>query len=114
MLEAAIALMAIAETRHSGYVDVPPSEITLEIFEELVKCGLVLSRSDALWMDGWRVYSSRAVRAGLYREYTPQSIHTRIASPEVRVPSLDEIEDIAQSESSVEDLNGIRSKLRMD
>ena len=114
MLEAAIALMAIAETRHNGYVDVPPSEITLEIYEELIKCGLSLSRSDAIWMDGWRVHSSRAVHAGLYREYIPKSIHTRIASPDVHVPNLDEIEDIAQANFTAEDLKGMRDKSRMD
>jgi hypothetical protein len=114
MLEAAIALMAIAETRHNGYVDVPPSEITLEIYEELIKCGLSLSRSDALWMNGWRVYSVRAMRSGLYREYIPKSIHTRIASPDVRVPSLEEIEDITQTEFPAEDLNGMRNKSCMD
>jgi hypothetical protein len=114
MLEAAIALMAIAETRRNGYVDVPPSGITPEIFEELTMCGHSLSRSDALWMDGLRLHSPRAVRAGLYREYTPQSIYTRIASPGVRVPNLDEIEDITQAELPAEDLNGMRDKLSMD
>jgi hypothetical protein len=54
------------------------------------------------------------VRAGLYREYTPQSIYTRIASPGVRVPNLDEIEDITQAELPAEDLNGMRDKLSMD
>ena len=114
MLEAAIALMVIAETRQNGYVDVPPSEITLEIYEELIKCGLSLSRSDAIWIDGWRVHSPRAVRAGLYREYIPKSIHTRIASPDVRVPSLEEIEDITQTELPAGDLDGMRNRSRMD
>jgi hypothetical protein len=114
MNEAAISLMAIAEMRHNGYVDVPPSEMTAEIYEELVKGGHSLSRSDALWMDGWRVYSPRAVRAGLYREYIPQSMHTRVASPDVRVPSFDEIEHITQAELSTEDLSGTRDKSRMD
>jgi hypothetical protein len=114
MLEATISLMAIAETRHNGYVDVPPSEITPEIYEELIKCRHSLSRSDALWMDGWRLYSPRAVRAGLYRAYTPQSIYTRIASPGVRIPSIDEIEDIGEAELPAEDLNGMRDRSRMD
>ena len=114
MLEAAIALMSIAETRGNGYVDVPPSEITLEIYEELIKCGLSLSRSDALWMDGWRLYSPRAVRAGFYREYIPKSIHTRMVSPDIRVPSIEEIEDMAHAEFSAEELSGMRDKSCMD
>lgn len=114
MHEAAISLMAVADMWPNGYVDVPPSEITPEIYEDLIKCGHGVSRSDARWMDGWRVYSPRAVRAGLYRVYVPLSIHTRVASPGVHVPSLDEIEEITQAELPAEDLCGMREKSRMD
>ena len=107
MREAAISLMAIAETRHEGYVDVPPSELTSEIYEELIKCGHAVSRSDHLWMDGWRVYSPRAVRAGFYKACIPQSLYTRIASRGVRIPDLAEIEDMQETEVPGEDLNGI-------
>jgi hypothetical protein len=114
MHEAAISLMAIAETRHKGYVDVPPSELTPEVYEDLIKCGHAVSRSDHLWMDGWRVYSPRAVRAGFYRACVPQSIYTRIASPDVRIPDLAEIEDMQEAEVTAENLNGMREKLHMD
>ena len=60
------------------------------------------------------MFSPRAVRAGLYRDYTPQSIYTQVASPDVRVPSLDEIEDINEAELPEESLNRIREKWRMD
>lgn len=114
MLEATICLMAIAARRTYSYVDVPPSAVTPEILDELVQCGAAVGRSESLWIDGWRVYSPRAVRAGLYRVYVPRSIHTRVASPGVRVPSLDEIEHITQAEHAAEDLNGMREKSRMD
>ena len=97
MLEATVCLISIAEIRHNGFVDTPPSAVTPEIRHELIQCGLAVSRSDHLWVDGWRVYSSRALRAGLYRDYVPQSTYTRVASLGVRVPTLDEIEDITQA-----------------
>ena len=114
MNEAAISLMAIAETRHNGYVEVPPSGVTPEIYDELILCGYSVGRSENLWVGGWCVYSPRAVRAGLYRDYIPQSTHTQVASPGVRVPSLDEIEDISDAELPAEDLNGMREKSRMN
>lgn len=114
MLEATMCLMAIADMRPNGYVDVPPSGVTPEIYDELAQCGAAVGRSENLWIDGWRVYSPRAVRAGLYRVYVPRSIHTRVASPGVRVPSLDEIEDVTQAELTAEDLNGMRQKTCMD
>jgi hypothetical protein len=107
MLEETISLIAMAEIRHNGYVDAPPSGVTAEIRDELILCGLAVSRSDHLWVDGWRIYSSRALRAGLYREYVPQSTFTRVASVGVRVPTLDEIENITQAELPTDDLNGI-------
>jgi hypothetical protein len=60
------------------------------------------------------VYSPRAVRAGLYRVYVPRSIYTRVASAGVRIPTLEEIEDINQAEFPAEDLNAMREKSRMD
>ena len=114
MLETTICLMAIAAMRTNGYVDVPPSAVTPEMLDELVQCGVAVGRSENLWIDGWRVYSPRAVRAGLYRVYVPRSIHTRIESPGVRVPSLDEIEDVTQADLAPEDLNGMRQKTCMD
>jgi hypothetical protein len=114
MLEATICLMAIADLRTYGYVDAPPSAVTPEILDELIQCGAAVGRSENLWIDGWRVYSPRAVRAGLFRVYVPRSIHTRVASPGVRVPSLDEIEDVTQAEFAPEDLSGMRQKTCMD
>lgn len=114
MNEAAICLMVIAETRHDGYVEAPASAVTPEICDELIQCGYSVGRSENLWLGGWCVYSPRAVRAGLYRDYIPQSIHTRVESPGVRVPSLDEIEGISDAEIPAEDLNAIREKSRMN
>ena len=114
MLEATICILAIADLRTYGYVDLPPSAVTPEILDELIQCGAAVGRSESLWIDGWRVYSPRAVRAGLYRDYIPQSTHTQVASPGVRVPSLDEIEDISDAELPAEDLNGMREKSRMN
>ena len=114
MNEAAISLMAIAEARHNGYVEVPPSGVTSEIYGELILCGYSVGRSENMWVGGWCVYSPRAVRAGLYRDYIPQSIHTQVASPGVRVPSLDEIEEISDAEFPAEDLNAMREKSRMN
>lgn len=111
MNEAAISLMAIAEMRHNGYVEVPPSEVTPEIYDDLIQCGYSIGRSENLWVGGWCVYSPRAVRAGYYRAYIPQSIHTQVASPGVRVPSLEEIEDISEAEPA-EDLTGMRERSR--
>lgn len=98
MQETAISLMAIAETRKNGYVDVPPSELSPEVYEELIRCGHCVSRSDALWKEGWRVYSPRAVRAGFFEPHISRSIYTRIASPEDRVPTLAVVEAMRQTE----------------
>lgn len=114
MNETAISLMAIAETRRNGYVEVPPSGVTPEVYDELILCGYSIGRSENLWKGGWCVFSPRAVRAGLYRDYTPQSIYTQDASPDVRVPSLEEIEDISEAEPPAEDLNGMRERTRMN
>jgi hypothetical protein len=114
MLEATICILAIADLRSHGYADVPPSAVTPEIFDELLQCGAAVGRSESLWIDGWRVYSPRAVRAGLYRVYVPRSIYTRVASAGVRIPTLEEIEDINQAEFPAEDLNAMREKSRMD
>lgn len=114
MLETTICLMAIADMRIFGYVDVPPSVVTPEILDELVQCGAAVGRSENLWIDGWRVYSPRALRSGLYRVYVPRSIYTRVASAGVRIPTLDEIEDINQAESPAEEFNAMREKSRMD
>jgi hypothetical protein len=114
MNKTAISLMAIAETRKNGYVEVPPSGVTPEIYEDLILCGYSIGRSEHLWVEGWCVYSPRAVRAGLYRAYKPQSRYTRVASPDVRVPSLDEIEDISEAEIPAEDLSGMSNKSRMN
>ena len=114
MNEEAIALMAIAETRLKGYVEVPPLGITAEIYDVLILCGYSVGRSENLWIGGWCLYSPRAVRAGFYRAYTPQSSFTRIASPDVRVPRVDEIEEISEAELPAEDLNGMREKSRMN
>lgn len=54
MLEATICLMAIADMRPNGHVDVPPSGVTPEIYDELVQCGAAVGRSENLWIDGWR------------------------------------------------------------
>lgn len=114
MNETAISLMAIAETRRNGYVEVPPSGVTPKVYDELILCGYGIGRSENLWRGGWCVFSPRAVRAGLYRDYTPQSIYTQVTSPDVRVPSLDETEDINEAELPEESLNRIREKWRMD
>ena len=111
MLEATICILAIADLRTYGYVDLPPSAVTPEILDELIQCGAAVGRSESLWIDGWRVYSPRAVRAGLYRVYVPRSIYTRVASAGVRIPTLD---DIDQAEFTAEDLNGMREKSRMN
>lgn len=106
--------MAIADMRTYGYVDVPPSAVTSEILDELVQCGAAVGRSENLWIDGWRVYSPRALRARLYRVYVPRSIYTRVASAGVHIPTLEEIEDLSQAECPAEDLNGMREKSHMD
>ncbi|MFP5237664.1 MAG: hypothetical protein ACLGSD_17350 [Acidobacteriota bacterium] len=114
MLETAISLLAIADMRRHGYVEVPPSAVDPDVYLDLVRCGAAVGRSDYLWIDGWRVYSPRAVGAGLYRPYVPHSLHTRLASPGVRVPCLEEIEEIAQFELPSSYLNGLRDKSRMN
>lgn len=114
MNEVAISLMVLANVRRNGYVDVPPSGITPEIYDELILSGYSVGRSDRLWMDGWCVYSPRAVRAGLFRAHIPQSIYTRVASLGVRVPYLEEIEEISEADLPVEDLNAMRDKSHLD
>jgi len=114
MLETTICLMAIADLRIFGYVDVPPSAITPEVLNELIQCGAAVGRSENLWIDGWRVYSPRALRAGMYRVYVPRSIYTRVATAGVRIPTLDKIEDINQGGLSSQDLNGMREKSHLD
>lgn len=114
MLEAAISLMAIADMRQTGYVEVPPSGLTPEIYEELILSGHAVGRSDYLWMDGWRVYSPRAIRAGLYQAYVPHSIYTRIASSDARIPEIHELEAVPQAELPANDLDPARDKSRMN
>ncbi len=92
MNKTAISLMVIADMRHDSYTDAPPTAITPEIHDELVRCGYAVARSDHLWVKGWRLWAPRAVRAGLYRPHIPRSIYIQVASPEARVSTLDELE----------------------
>jgi hypothetical protein len=112
--EEAISIMVIAHIDSDDYTDVPPPLITPEIEQSLLEYGFPVSKSDAIWVDGWRVYSPRAVRAGLYQSYIPPSNFTRVASPEVRIPSIEEIEGIEGPESLIEILIRMRGKPRGD
>lgn len=114
MNEEAISIMVIAYMDSDGYTDVPPPLITPEIEQTLLTHGFAVGKSDRLWIDGWRVYSPRAVRAGLYQSYIPPSNFTCVASPEVRIPSIEEIEVIEGSESLIEILIRMRGKPRGD
>lgn len=113
MNEKAFSIIVIAELR-GGYTDVPPTGITLEIQQDLTRLGYSIGRSDSTWIGGWRLYSPRAVRAGLYRSYIPRSIYSQIASPNARVPSLAEIEEVEERELSAEDVIDPCAKLRAD
>lgn len=110
--EEAISIMVIAHMNSDGYTDVPPPLITPEIEQSLLEYGFPVSKSDAIWVDGWRVYSPRAVRAGLYQSYIPPSNFTRVASPGVRIPAIDEIEGVEGSESLIEVLIKMRGMPR--
>jgi hypothetical protein len=110
----AISIMVIAHMDSDGYTDVPPPLITPEIEQSLLENGFPVSESDAIWVNGWRVFSPRAVRAGLYQSYIPPSAFTRVASPGVRVPAIDEIEGVEGSESLIEVLIKMRGMPRGD
>jgi hypothetical protein len=114
MNEEAISIMAIAHMNSDGYTDVPPTLITPEIEQSLLEHGYAVAKSDAIWVNGWRVFSARAVRAGLYRDYIPPSNFTRVASPGVRIPAIDEIEEIDGSELLIEVLIKMRDTPRGD
>jgi hypothetical protein len=113
MNEQVLSIIVIAELR-GGVTEVPPSGINLEIQQDLTRLGYSIGRSDSTWIGGWRLYSARAVRAGLYRSYVPRSIYSQVASPDTRVPSLAEIEDMEESELSAKDLIDVCAKLRAD
>jgi hypothetical protein len=112
--EEAISIMVIAHMDSDGYTDVPWPLITPEIEQILLTYRFAVGRSDSLWVDGWRVYFPRAVRAGLYRSYIPPSNFTRVASPGVRIPAIDEIEDVEESESLIGVLIRMRGIARDD
>ncbi len=114
MNEEAISIMVIAHMDSDGYTDVPPPLITPEIEQSLLEHGYAVAKSDATWVNGWRVFSPRAVRAGHYRSYIPPSNFTRVASPGVRIPAIDEIEGVEGSESIIEVLLRMRGKPRGD
>ncbi len=114
MNEEAISIMVIAHMDSDGYTDVPPPLITPEIEQSLVEYGYAVSKSDAIWVNGRRVFSPRAVRAGLYRSYIPPSNFTRVASPGVRIPAINEIEEIDGSELLIEVLIKMRGTPRGD
>lgn len=114
MNEEAISIMVIAHMDSDGYTDVPPPLITPEIAQSILEHGFAISESDAVWVNGWRVFSPRAVRAGLYRSYIPPSNFTRVATPGVRIPKINEIEDIDGSERLIEVLIKMRGTSRGD
>lgn len=114
MNEKAFSIMVIAHMDPSGYTDVPPPLITPEIENSLLEYGYAVSKSDAIWIDGWRVFSPRAVRAGHYRSYIPPSNFTRVASSGVRIPAIDEIETVEGSELLIEVLIKMRGMPRGD
>ena len=114
MNEEAISIMIIAHMDSNGYTDVPPPLITPEIEQSLLEYGYGVSKSDAIWVDGWRVFSPRAVRSGHYRPYIPPSNFTRVASPGVRIPAVDEIEKVEGSELLIEVLIKMRGIPRGD
>jgi hypothetical protein len=112
--EEAICIMVIAHMHSDGYTDVPPPLITPEIEQSLLEHGFAVAKSDARWVNGWRIFSTRAIRAGLYRSYIPPSNFTCVASPDVRIPAIDEIEGVEGSESFIEILIRMRGTPRGD
>lgn len=113
MNEQALSLMVIAHMERDGYTDVPPPLITPELEQILLEHGFLVSISDGTWVDGRRLFSPRAVRAGHYRSYIPPSNFTRVAPPGVRIPAIDEIENIdGSSELLIEALLKMRGAPR--
>lgn len=80
-----INLIAAVE-RNDGYADVPPGSIDDEIESELAVYGYAVSRSDRLWLGGYRILSPESIQAGNYRPHVPRSIFTCATSKFAHVP----------------------------
>lgn len=76
----------IAQAEKKGYADVPPGSINDEIERDLAAWGYAVSRSDRLWLNGFRVYTPEAILAGNYRLHVPPSIFTCASSKFAQVP----------------------------
>ena len=86
MNRAVINLIAVVERNQRGYADVPPGSITEEIESELAAWGYAVSRSDRLWLGGFRIYSPESIEARNYMLHVPPSIFTCASSRFAQVP----------------------------
>lgn len=86
MNRSVINLIAVAERSEHGYADVPPGSINNEIEIELATLGYAVSRSDRLWIGGFRVHTPESILFGNYRPYVPPSIFTCASSWSAHVP----------------------------
>jgi hypothetical protein len=88
MKRSTINLIAVTERSEHGYADVPPGSVNDEIEAELAAMGYAVSKSDRLWLGGFRVYSPESIRAGNYMLQVPPSIFTCAGSQLARVPDV--------------------------
>ena len=81
-----VNLIAVTERSERGYADVPPGSVNDEIERELAVLGYAVSRSDRLWLGGFRIYSPESIQAGNYMPHVPPSIFTCPGSQTAHVP----------------------------